>query len=100
MNSSIQDDSRTDYNVYFVEYEDDGANSSTLLGVFSASSQSAVPPHTLNFKFSTVAIFFILLHLKILQRDKFPMEIAFVMTVNKAQGQTLNPLTPKLSLKF
>jgi hypothetical protein len=52
-------------------------------------SQSDSPPHTLNLKINTVAIFFISQQLKTLQHEKFRIKIAFAMTISKAKGQTL-----------
>jgi hypothetical protein len=75
VNTLIQDDSRTSgEHLYRIE----------LLNILSPSG---LTPPAQSLKINAVFISFILQQLITLQLDKFPIKIAFDMTINKAQWQ-------------
>ena len=91
--SLIRDDCRNDCSVEFVEYLDNpGERLSPLECLQLFITISFTTTHTLNHRFSTVAILFILLQLKTLARDIFPIQIAFVTTISQAEVQTPQPV--------
>jgi hypothetical protein len=72
--------------MYFIDDEDKSGEQPYLIEFMKRLSLSCLPQRTLNLKFNTIVIFFILQQLKTLQHYKFPIKIAF------AKGQTLKLL--------
>ena len=72
--------------LYCIDDEDKSGEQPYPIEFLKRLSLSCLPQRTLNLKFNTIVIFFILQQLKTLQHYKFPIKIAF------AKGQTLKLL--------
>jgi len=75
VNTLIQDDSRT------------WGEQLCPVELLNSLSPSGITPHTQNLKINTIFISFILQQLVTLEHDKFPIKIAFGITIKKAQWQ-------------
>jgi len=90
-NTLVQDDTRTDYCVDAVDYEDKSGEQLYPIEFLNSLSPSGLPQHKLNLKNNTIIIFFVLQQLKLYSMTN-SIKIAFSMTVNKVQGQTFKRL--------
>jgi hypothetical protein len=87
----LQDDTRTDYFVDAVDYEDKSGEQLYPTEFLHSLSPSGLPQHKLNLKNNTIVMFFVLQQLKLYSMTNV-IKIAFSMVVNKIQGQTFNRL--------
>jgi len=91
LNILLQDDTRTNYCVDAVNYEDKSGEQLYPIEFLNSLSPSGLPQHKLNLKNNTIIMFSVLQLLKLYSMINLK-KIAFSMTVNMVQGQMFKRL--------